>query len=299
MLNYKNEFSGIYVALITPYNSDGSVNYEAIQGLINYQLRGGVSGFFITGTSSEMLLLSDEERKKIIAEVVRAVNGRAKVIVQIAGGSTQNAIQMEKYVKSLNVDGFSAIPPIYFSYKSEQIIEYYREIAGCIDLPFFVYDYPACTGTNLLDLQFREIYNIENCLGLKESSDHHDQMKDLLKDHPRAIIFNGADEHLLTVMKFGVNAAIGSTYNVIPAPFVEIMQEYKLGNIERAEQLQKECNELIKILCDFGGIPAVKHALKMLGHNVGNCRKPFRILKEEEKVELEKLIKPYLEKYAK
>lgn len=298
MTERKKSFKGIYSALLTPYDKNGKIDFNVIRQIVEYQLKGGVSGFFIMGTSSEMLLLDEKERKKVIETVVDAVAGRAQVIAQTGYLSTDMAINMSKFAAAAGVDAFSAIPPVYFRYRSEEIINYYREISSSVELPFFAYNIPVCTGIDLLDKQYRPIFELPNLIGWKESSAHCDKIKEALREYPDKIMLEGNDCYVEKALCFGGKGAIGSTYNLIPAPFVQICKFVENGELQNAEILQRNLNDVIEILNFYGGIPAVKSILTDMGYPMGTCRKPFRQLSDKEKRELRLRLKGYMEKYA-
>lgn len=298
MTEEKKGFKGIYSALLTPYDENGKINFKVIRQLVEYQLRGGVSGFFVMGTSSEMLLLGENERKKVIETVVDAVAGRARVIAQTGCLSTDEAISMSKFAVETGADAFSAIPPVYFRYRREEIINYYREVALSVELPFFAYNIPVCTGIDLLDKQYRPIFELPNLIGWKESSAHCKKMKEILREYPDKIMLEGNDYYVAETLSFGGKGAIGSTYNLIPAPFVQICKFAENGEFQKAEKLQRDLNDVIEILDFYGGIPAVKSVLTDMGYPMGPCRKPFRKLSDQEKQELRIRLKGYMEKYA-
>ena len=294
----KKQFKGVYPALLTPYDTSGNINYSEINKLIEYELKGGVSGFFIMGTSSEMLLLSESERRECVERVVEAVAGRAQVIAQIGYLSTNDAVSMAKFAYSCGVDAFSAIPPIYFRYRKEEIVRYYQEVASAVDLPFLAYNIPCYTGMNLLEKDYREIFKIPNLVGWKESSSNYNFIEEVLGEFPDKIMLIGNDAFLTNALSLGGKGAIGSTYNLIPAPFVEICRLAESGEWEKAKKIQEDVNKAIAILDSFGGVPAVKAALDSLGFSMNGCRRPFRVLLEKEKKELLKMLGAYLEKYA-
>ena len=242
-----------------------------------------------------MLLQSRAERAEIVETVAAAIGGRAQLIVQIGGLSLRDALENGRVAVQCGADALSAIPPVYYRYRTEEIYDYYRKIVEAFDLPFFLYNIPCCTGIDLMEEEYRKLFELPRVIGVKESTPHHDGMRALLREYPEAVLLNGCDEHLLTTLKLGVRGAVGSTYNLLPAAYCALCTAYGAGNEAEASALQMRCNAVLEVLIKYGNVPAVKHVLReFVGIDAGECRQPFRRLSDGEKQALTAEIAPLL-----
>ena len=138
----KSEYHGIYAALVTPYTSEGKVDYRELQKLVDYLICQGLEGFYVNGSTAEAFLLSEEERNSTIRAVVEANSGRAKVICHVGAISTEQAISFAKNAEKCGADAVSAISPFYYKFSEAEIVQYYQDIMSSTELPMFVYNFP-------------------------------------------------------------------------------------------------------------------------------------------------------------
>ena len=288
---------GICVALVTPYDKEQRIDCGALRDLVGMNVQDGVDGFFITGTTSEMMLLTKNERIQILRTAVRAAEGTGKyLIAHIAMNNYEDTLELGQCAKDLGVDAVALIPPLYYHYGPNELVEYYRYFADRLKIPYFIYDIPCNTGIELMSAQNRKIFDLEYCIGAKASHKDLYRIDYLLRNHPNHKIFIGADEILLGALAMGVCGGIGSTYNVAGKEFRKIFEKFRTGDMAGAQEIQKTCNVLVDAIISFGGIPVVKYLLKLRGLDVGECRAPMRKLTEEEKAKIRDIYAEFLEK---
>lgn len=289
----KNIFEGIYPALITPFTSDGKINKNSLEKLINMNIDKGVDGFYVCGSTGESFMLSMEERKEYLEMVMEIVNGRVQVIANIGVFSTEHGIELAKHAKANNVTAISSVPPFYFKFNVDEYIKYYSDITKAVDLPMIVYNVPALSGVNFTEEDITKLLNIDGVIGLKHTSYDLFQLERIINNNPDKTVFIGHDEIFLPSVSLGVQAGIGSTFNFMAEKFIELRKVYANGNLERARIIQSEANEIISVLCKIGVFKGVKMALELQGIDCGVCREPFSPLDQESIKLLEKTLKKY------
>ena len=157
----KSEYHGIYAALVTPYTSEGKVDYRELQKLVDYLICQGLEGFYVNGSTAEAFLLSEEERNSTI---------RAKVICHVGAISTEHAISFAKNAEKCGADAVSAISPFYYKFSEAEIVQYYQDIMSSTELPMFVYNFPNFSGFSLTAEVLEKLNHNKNLLGVKFTS---------------------------------------------------------------------------------------------------------------------------------
>ncbi len=280
MSNFKVE--GILPALVTPYLEDNkTIDVEATKKVLDLHLSQGANGFYILGGTGEGVLMGREEREVMCETVIKHVAGRKPVINHIAAGIMTDAIELAKHAEKAGADAIAAIPPSMFYYREDDIFEYYKRLAESVSIPVIIYYHPAAQKDMSANLIAR-IFEIDNVTGVKWSSNNFFEMMKL-KDitHGEMNIINGPDELLISGLAAGADAGIGSTYNAMLPQFIQIYNYFKQGEMAKALEVQCKVNKIIGIMCAQSVIPAVKHAMGMLGYNVGKATFPLNPIEGE------------------
>ncbi len=283
MTNFDPEaFKGVYSALFTPYDRDGKVNLEMIERMVEFHLKSGLAGFYVTGSTGECFLLSEEERKLVIERVVKSNRGRAKVIAHAGHISTDVAVRLARYAEKCGVDAISAVGPVYYAQTVEGTYLHYREIAQASALPFIVYAL-ANIGQSIVPEDDVKLFKIKNIIGMKYTGTNFFSLQQLsnLIDKPH-ILFSGSDEHFLGALTFGVSGSIGTSQNFAPKEFVKIYECFNKGDIKTAQKIQHDVNKVINLMLSYGDRSYQKAIMRYIGFDCGNFRKPFKELTEKE-----------------
>lgn len=282
------KFQGIFTALVTPMHEDGSIDEASLRQLIGYNLRKGVSGFYVDGSTAEAFLLTQEERKKIIEIACDACRGKCTVMVHVGSISTQAAIDLAKHAEKSGADAISSVPPFYYGFSFDEIAKYYEDITKSVSLPMIVYNIPAFSGVSLSMKQFERLLSINNIIGVKFTSKDLFLMERIKRTFPNKLVFNGYDEIALSGLVAGADGAIGSTYNVMAEKFVKIFDLVKSNRIAEAKLLQQEANDIIDTLIETGVFQGEKELLHQLGViKSATCRAPFLSITKENAKKLE------------
>lgn len=282
-------FHGVVPALITPFNKDGSVNFDSIGKIIEMNLSKGVSGFYVGGSTSEAFLLSHEERKKILEAAAEANAGRGFIIAHVGSIGTDAALDLARHAEKHGADALSAVPPFYYGFSFDEIREYYFSIASETSLPVLIYNFAANGGAKLSMDNFEVFLKDSRFLGVKHTSSDMFLLERLKKMRDGVVVFNGFDEMFISGLAAGADGGIGSTYNFMAEMFVEIEKLFRENKIDEARAVQTRANNIIAALLKCGVMPGVKAILCENGIAAGDCRKPFRTLGEADKKELIKV----------
>lgn len=285
------KYNGIFTALLTPFAKNGKVNEKELEKLVKFNIKMGVSGFYVGGSTAEAFLMSIDERKQIM-DVVKSVAHDKTLIAHIGSINEIEASELGKYANKLGYDAISSVTPFYYKFTFDEIKNYYFRLADSSGLHMIVYHFPAFSGVNLGAKDVGRLLNDERILGLKFTSNDFFTLERCRRTYPDKIMFNGYDEMLLAGLSMGANGAIGSTYNFMADKFVKIKKLFDKGNISEAQNLQNEANDIISILCSLGVMQAEKEVLNQLGFDFGECKKPFSVLTKEQKKIIEEKIIP-------
>lgn len=283
-------FKGAGVAIVTPFNEDGSVNYEKLAELIEEQIAGGTDSIIICGTTGESSTLSHQEHIDVIKYCVDTVAGRIPVVAGTGSNSTAEAVYLSKEAEKCGADGLLAVTPYYNKCTQKGLIEYYTAIAESVNIPVIMYNVPGRTGVNILPQTAVTLAkNVKNIVAIKEASGNIGQVVKLASLAEGCIdIYSGNDDQIVPLLSVGGIGVISVLSNVAPKQTHDMVMSYLEGDVATSCKLQLEAIELIDALfCEVNPIP-VKTALNLMGKNVGPLRSP---LTEMDEVNVEKLRK--------
>ena len=272
----KRVFTGAATALVTPMNSDGSVNYEKITELVNRQISSGIDALVILGTTGESPTINYQERDLIVQTAVKAADKRVPIIVGAGSNDTVRAVTMGNLAKDCGADALLMVSPFYNKTSQRGVVRHYEYIAEHIDLPIIMYNVPSRTGLNIKPETYKEISSIENIVAVKEANGDIEaakRTKELCGDD--LDIISGNDTDIYEMLKLGGIGVISVLSNILPKETHDICQAFFDGDMKKSEQLQEYYLPFINALfADVNPIP-VKEAMNMLGENVGPLRLPL------------------------
>ena len=281
----KKILSGILPALMTAFNESG-IDSEKVKTHVKRLAAAGVNGFYVGGSSGEMVLCSIDERKRLLEAVIEAA-GRLIVVAHTGAMSTADAIELTRHAAKTGATAVSSVTPLYCKYSFPEIKHYYERLADASTLPVIIYNIPAITGTTLSHGQLAELLSIENVGGMKFTSSDFFTLNLLTQEFPDKVFYNGSDEMLLSGLAAGADGGIGTTYNFIPKHIVGIYRLFSEGRISEARELQSRANRVIDTVVRLGTLPASKYMIKLSGIDYGECREPLMPLNDAAKHELE------------
>ena len=290
MKNYK----GIFTALLTPFDKNGKINDASLQKLIERNISEGVSGFYVTGSTAEVFMLSPEERRHVMKLVKDCAGDCVTLICHIGAISTDESIALAKDAEVLGYDAVSAVAPFYYKFSFDEIKAHYFKIAKSVSLPMVVYNFPGFTGVNLSMDQLGQFMQNDRFMGVKHTSSDYFTMRQFKTAFPDKVIYNGYDETFLAGLSMGADGAIGSTFNFMADKFVKLRALFIDGKIAEAMKLREEIDIIIAALCKCGVMQGEKAILSAQGIDFGAARSPFAPLTAESEKQLLDTVLPLL-----
>lgn len=283
----KTIFTGAGVAIVTPMNSDGSVNYDVFGALIDEQVNGGTDAIIVTGTTGESSTLSHEEHVEAIRYCVNRVNKRIPVIAGTGSNDTSYALALSKEAEVAGVDGLLMVTPYYNKTSQSGLIRHYTYLADNLNTPIILYNVPSRTGVNIKPETYLELSKHPLIVGAKEASGNISELaKSIALCGDALDFYSGNDDQITPFLALGAKGVISVLSNVCPGVAHEIYATAFKGDFAASAKLQLEYLDLINnLFIDVNPIP-VKAALNLMGRNVGPCRMP---LAEMDDASLEKL----------
>lgn len=284
-----DKFKGLFSALLTPFNEDGSINFDSLEKLVEFNLQNGIDGFYVGGSTGEGLLLSPEERMQVFECVKKANKGRATLIAHVGTICTLDAIKMTKKAEELEYDAISAVAPYYYGFTLDAVLGYYNDIVNSTSLPMIIYNFPNSGGFSLTKDIANKLFENEKFIGIKHTSGDMFTLNQFKTLDREIVVYNGFDETLLAGLSMGADGAIGSTYNFMGKKFKKIMNCFNSGEIETAKALQNEANEIICEMIKYGVFQSEKAILTEMGIDMGQCRPPFLPISDECRASMKKI----------
>lgn len=288
------KFKGIFPALLTPFDEKDRVNTKVLEELVDYNLKKGVDGFYVGGSTAEAFLLTEEERLLVMKTVCEHAKGKCTLIAHIGCISTAQAIKLARAAQEMGYDAISSVAPFYYKFSFNEIKKYYFDIVDAVELPMLIYNFPAFSGVNLTVDNIKEFLNDDRFIGVKHTSNDYFALEQFKTAFPDKLVYNGYDEMLLAGLSMGADGAIGSTFNFMAEKFIKIRELMTKNDLAGAQKIQKEANIIIQALCKVGVMQGEKAVLDALGFDFGPARAPFAPLTEAQKKELMDVVLPLL-----
>ncbi len=278
----KEQFQRIWSALITPTRQDESVNYDALEKVVQMQMEDGAEGFYCCGSSGEGLLLSLEERKQVLEHTVKAADGKVPVVAHVGTIRTADAIDLAKHAMSAGALAVSLIPPYYYKFSMDEIIGYYEDVIRAVpDAPVIIYNIPQFTGVEFSKDNAGRLLANENIVGIKHTSSNLYSLERMGQAYPDKALINGFDEQLLGALSMGAGATIGTTVNLFAPLFLQVRDAFRKGDMALAYRWQHAINLRVEATLKMGIFNAMKYGWTLRGVDCGFCRSPFRPMDEK------------------
>lgn len=286
-------FGRLLTAMITPFASDGSVDYAAAAKFTGYLLEHGSDALVVTGSTGEAATMSAEEKIKLYKTVIEASKGKVPVIAGTGTNSTQSTIEATKAAEEAGVDGFLVVGPYYNKPTQEGYYRHFAAVAQAVSKPVIVYNVPGRTGSNIAPATVARLAaDFDNIVAIKEAAGNVAQVAELYSVLPEDFtIYSGDDGLILPFMSVGATGLVSVLSNVDGALLQEIMQAYEDGEVKKAMNLNKKLQILSKAMfLETNPIP-VKAAVTMAtGIDAGAPRLPLTEITEENKAKLREIL---------
>lgn len=285
------DFKGVIPAVLSVFDKDENLDEEGTRAFIRHLLSYDIGGLYVTGSTGETFLMNSQERMRQLEITMEEVGDKVPVVVHVGAMSTKASIELAQHAEKLGAAGISSVPPFYFKYNSEQIFQYYKDVAESTSLPMIVYNIPLA-GMMTVD-QIVRLSTIDNVKGVKYTGTalyEVTQIKEGCKDG--FLVYGGCDELGSSNIGLGVDGIIGSFYNVIPDLYGKIWKAVKDSDLPLATALQKKALHIIMAGIRSGSMMAcMKVWLRGAGIPAGYSRRPFsNFTPEQETALLDELV---------
>ncbi len=291
-----NKFQGTGVALVTPFNTDGSVDYNGLKNLINHLVDGGIDYLVSLGTTGETATMTKDEKKKVWAYTAEINNNRLPLVAGIGGNNT---LAVAEDIKSFDAAGYSAIlsvSPYYNKPTQEGIYQHYKYLAEISPLDLILYNVPGRTGSNMSpETTCRLAHDFKNIIATKEASGSFDQFNQIMRDKPADfLLISGDDPVTLPMIALGAAGIISVIGNALPKQFSDMVKLCLAGDYKAALPAHLGLIEFTRLAFAEGNPAGIKAALKHLGV----CGDTVRLPLVKASASLEKSIIAEIEKLS-
>ena len=271
--NRKPVFTGVCTALITPFR-DGKIDFEALSGLIEFQIDGGVDALLINGTTGESATLTDAEKREIISFAVSEVGGRVPIIAGTGSNDTKKAVELSKFAYDVGADACLAVTPYYNKASEVGLIKHYEAIADATEIPIILYNVPSRTGVNIPLSVYERLSEHKNIVAVKEANPSVSDFARLSARCGKNLdLYSGNDDLILPCLSLGGNGIISVISNALPRQTGDICRLWFGGKIKEATELQLKLLPLTNALfCEVNPIP-----IKALLSHLGFCKEEYRL----------------------
>ena len=285
-IEYK-KLKGIVVPIVTPFDTDWSVNYSSLKRICAFLVEKGVHGIFACGTTGEFTLLSLEERKKIAETVLDAVGDSTQTVIHVGTAQLPDTLELAEHAAGIGADGVGAVTPYYYRYNEKALYTYYSRIAEAVpDMSIYLYNIPSLTQNCIPPGMIRYLSGFyPNVVGLKDSSGSPETILDFLGARTEGFnIITGCDRLVLYSLMHGCEGIVTGPGGVFPEIFVKLYQAYTAGNYQEALGHQDHATAASKYMANGANFDLIKKAYKIRGIDAGSVRPPLPALSEGEEV---------------
>ena len=273
----QNIFKGLGVALVTPFKADGSVDYDALRRLLDYQLSNGVDFLCVLGTTAETPCLSAEEKLKVKNIVVEKIQGRVPILLGCGGNNTAAVVESLKNDDFTGVDGILSVCPYYNKPSQEGLYQHFKAIANATELPVVLYNVPGRVGVNMTaETTLRLANDCPNIVAIKEASGNFAQIDDIIKNKPSHFdVISGDDGITFPLITLGAVGVISVIGNALPKEFSRMVRLALNGDYKNALEIHHKFTELFGLLFVDGNPAGVKAMLNIMGLIENQLRLPL------------------------
>lgn len=279
-------FTGAGVALITPMNADGSVNYEKLEEIIEFQIANHTDAIIICGTTGEASTLSNEEHLECIRYCCEITQKRIPVIAGTGSNCTASAVYLSQEAEKAGADGLLVVTPYYNKCTQNGLKVHFKKIADAVHIPMILYNIPGRTGVKIEPETVVSLCReVENIVGVKDATGDISEVANVLSlaesQNVQVDLYSGNDDQIVPVLSLGGKGVISVLSNILPQETHDMAASYFEGDVEKSRQLQLKYFSLIGALfCEVNPIP-VKKAMNLMGMGVGSLRGPLTEMEEK------------------
>ena len=285
-------FKGLGVALVTPFQNNGAVDFVGLQKLINHQIENDVDYLVVQGTTGEVATLTKEEKQAVLDFVVEINNKRLPIVLGLGGNYTDDIVKRIQDIDIKGLDGILSVSPYYNKPSQEGIYQHYKAISEVSKLPIILYNVPGRTMSNMLpETTLRLANDFENIIGVKEASGSVEQAMEIIQNKPDGfLVISGDDALTLPILASGGDGLISVVSNAFPKRTAELVHAGLKGDFDLAKAKHYELFNIINALFADGNPGGVKFALSLLNICKNNVRLPLVPINKQTEEKLYTLI---------
>lgn len=276
-----NKFKGLGVAMVTPFNQEKEIDYNATERLIEHLIGGGVNYLVVLGTTGETATLSDKEKKALVKFVIKQNKKRVPIVVGVGGNNTKHVIESIDNYDYDDIDAILSVTPYYNKPSQKGLELHFKEIAANSPVPVILYNVPGRTGVNMTAETTLKLAQVPNIIAVKEASGNLNQISYILRDKPANFsVISGDDGLILPQLALGMDGLISVLGNALPKPLSEMIKLGMNGNFEEARKINLNLIEIIDTLFVEGSPSGIKAALSIKGLMENSLRLPLAPVSE-------------------
>jgi 4-hydroxy-tetrahydrodipicolinate synthase len=276
-------YGQVLTAMITPFDHNGEVDFNATENLVNYLIANGSDGLVINGTTGESPTLTTEEKVDLFKFVVQIVNGRVPVIAGTGSNNTKASISLTSLAEEAGVDGIMLVTPYYNKPSQEGMYQHFKAIAETTSLPVMLYNIPGRSSVNMSVETIVRLSQLDNIVSIKEASGDLDAMAEIISKTPNDFsVYSGDDALTLPLLAIGGTGIISVSSHIIGNEMQDMINQFKNGDVTEAATLHRNLLPIMKAMFAAPNPTPVKAALNMRGISVGGVRLPLIPLNNEE-----------------
>ena len=278
-----DKFKGTGVALVTPFNENGKVDYNGLQKLVEFQINNGTNYLVVQGTTGESVTLNNEEKISVLDYIIEINAGKLPILLGVGGNSTSDVCEKIKFFSDHKIDGFLSVSPYYNKPSQQGIYEHFKSISNATNLPIIIYNVPGRTSSNITaDTTVHLAKDLKNIVGVKEASGNLEQiMTIILKKPDNFLVISGDDALTLGHVLVGGDGVISVIANAFPKRFSTMVDAALNGNLDLAKEKHYELFEIIHYLFVDGNPAGIKYLLKLINICSDFVRLPLVGITEE------------------
>ena len=271
----KNTFKGTGVALVTPFDSNGAIDHDALRKLVRYQIDNKTDFLVVQGTTGESPVLSHDEKMAVLKTVQNENNGVVQIVYGVGGNNTEAVAETLRNLPS-GIDGILSVSPYYNKPTQKGLVAHYKTIAKATELPIILYNVPGRTGSNVTAETTLELSKVENIVAVKEASGDMGQIMHIVKNRPDGFgVLSGDDAITMPLIAAGIDGVISVVANAFPKRFNEMVHKGLSGDIEGSRTAHYDLLDVTNMLFEEGNPGGVKVALETMGIMNSKMRLPL------------------------
>ncbi len=261
-----SKFGGLGVAMVTPFNEKGQIDFAGVERLVEHMIDGGVDYLVVQGTTGESPSLGIEEKRSLLDFIIEITKKRVPIVYGLGGNNTRVICDMMRSMDWTGVSGVLSVCPFYNKPSQAGMIEHYKQVANASPVPVILYNVPGRTGVNLSAASTLELAKIDNIVAIKEASGDLNQIGEILLKKPADFqVISGDDALTLPLIAMGVEGVISVVGNAFPKIFSQMVNQALFGQVNEARVYHYQLLELMNLLFVEGSPAGIKEALKYRG----------------------------------